>query len=287
MFDGLHRGHMALINQAIALRKKTGLPITVLTFDKHPLQIISPSTCPKLLTTVHERARILSLKKIEMMNVIPFTQSIMHMSKYNFLKWIISMFKPRHIIVGYNYTFGLSGEGNNEFLREQSGQYGYNLSILEPVRINSDPVSSSRVRSLIELGNITDAGILLSRPYEFAGIVEKGRKIGRKIGYPTANICFPSSKVVPCLGVYTALALLDNHSYPCVVNIGYHPTFETSVLLAEVHILYKHVNIYQKKLRVKLLAFLRTEHQFASKEELALQIKNDVIACNRFFIRYR
>jgi len=287
MFDGLHSGHMALINQAIALKKKTGLPIVVLTFDKHPLQVIAPSTCPKLLTTVHERARILSFKRIEMMNVIPFNQSIMHMSKHDFLKWIINVFNPRHIIVGYNYTFGMNGEGNNEFLSEQSGQYGYVLSILQPVRVESAPVSSSRVRNLIELGNVNDAGILLLRPYEFTGIVGKGREIGRKMGYPTANICFPSSKVVPCLGVYSALALLDNHSYPCVVNIGYHPTFETNALLAEVHILYEHVNVYQKKLRVKLLAFFRTEHQFASKEELTQQIKNDVAACNRFFIRYK
>lgn len=285
MFDGVHMGHISLIKEALAIKRETGLPVTVATFDRHPLTVLKPEKAPPMLTTLLERARAMARLAVDTLCVLPFHKSTAGIDHQDFLDWMIKSFHPRHIVVGFNYSFGKGGLGSGDFLREQAQRYGYATHIVPPVVWEGETVSSTRIRELLERGELMTANTLLTRAYGMTGVVAHGKKLGRTMGFPTANVTMPPHKAVPCYGVYTALLREGNKVYPSVLSIGCHPTLPEGDVTLEVHVLGGSIDLYGKKVRISFLDFLRPELKFDGVDELIAQMKEDALKAEAFFNR--
>jgi riboflavin kinase/FMN adenylyltransferase len=283
MFDGVHMGHKALIDHALELKAQCGLPVTVCTFSKHPLSVLRPKENPPMLTTLPERAKAMAKLHVDNLCVLPFTRETADISREDFLAELILAFQPMAIVAGFNYSFGKKGLGNVAFLIQEEARYGYETVIVPPVELGGEAVSSTRIRELLKAGDMMTANTLLTRAYGITGTVEAGKKIGRTLGFPTANLALPKNKVIPRFGVYTALLREGEKVYPCVVNVGKHPTLPEGHATIEAHILGGDVSLYGKKIRIAFLHFLRPEKVYESAEALKTQIVEDVKEAEAFF----
>lgn len=285
MFDGVHLGHIALIEKALKLKAKCGLPVTVCTFDRHPLAVLRKGAAPPMLTTLTERARAMARLKVDTLCVLPFTKETAAISRKTFLADMVLAFRPKHIVVGFNYSFGRGGEGGGAYLSSMADTYGYRLHIVKPVVFEGETVSSTRIRQMLSEGQMLKANMLLTRAYGLTGRVEKGKQLARTMGFPTANLALPMLKALPRFGVYTALLREGNKVYPAIVNVGKHPTLPKGHGTVEAHVLTGNVQLYGKKVRIAFLSFLRDEIRFAGKAELKAQIGKDTLEAKAFFDR--
>ncbi len=285
MFDGVHMGHRVLVEQALALKEEWDLPVTVCTFDKHPLSVLQPEKMPPMLTTLTERAKAMAKLHVDTLCVLPFTKTTADITPEDFLGQMVCWFKPKAIVVGFNYSFGKKGLGNGAFLKEKEKEYGYEAYILPPVQWEGETVSSTRIRDLLNQGRMMEANTLLTRAYGITGRVEVGKRIGRTLGFPTANIGLPMKKAIPRFGVYTALLREGEKVFPCVLNVGKHPTLPQGHATVEAHVLTGNVELYDKKVRISFLDFLRPEVKFESADALKEQIIKDIEQAWTFFDR--
>ena len=280
--DGMHRGHMEIISALIAMSKSNHIPSVVVTFDPHPKMILNKSVQRMQQLLIIDK-KIELLKNIDYVWIIPFNKEFSHLSAGEFLKkYITAYFNPTHIIIGYDHRFGFNREGDADFLNNNKKAYGYNLHIEKPLFYHDMPISSSRIRSYLQCGDIDAANECLSREYEISGIIVKGRGVGTELGFPTANIQpLLSNQLIPAHGVYCVDAIIEDSYYTGMCNIGRRPTYyDHGEEVIEVHLFSNDVlNLNGKAITLRFKKYLREERKYNSSSELTIQLKLDRQAC--------
>ena len=275
-FDGVHLGHQALLAKAKALADRDGLAAVAITFRQHPLSVLCPDRAPALLSTGDERARLMQAMGMDGVVELEFTPALAGTQPEEFIRWICSMLPVRHEVVGYNYTFGFQGQGDASLLERLAGALGFTCHVVPPVALEGGAVSSSRIRACLAEGDTLAAGRLLGRPYGLGGVIEQGKQLGRRLGFPTLNIDFPTEKAVPSAGVYTGWVSYGGVVVPAVTNIGTNPTVESGRRMRlETHTLEETPLGYGDRAQAWFGERLRGECRFASVEALQAQVLSD------------
>ncbi len=284
-FDGVHLGHQILFEEVVERARKNNGTSVAVTFDPHPLQIIRPESI-KLISTCDQKEELVESAGIDVLIIIPFTLSFSSISADSFVDDIlIKIIGVKQLVVGFDYAFGKGRVGNIDFLQKQGEEKGFSVCVVAAHYEQGMLVSSTKIRSLVAEGRMADARTLLGRYYQIRGEVQLGKQRGGKeIGFPTANLHLDENDLVPKMGVYVCQVICEEKCYGGVLNIGVNPTFDEERLVVETHIFDFDQNIYGKPIRVNLLRFLRSEHKFAGIEELAVQIKKDVVRAKEVLI---
>ncbi|MCG0275041.1 MAG: bifunctional riboflavin kinase/FAD synthetase [Thermosediminibacteraceae bacterium] len=281
-FDGVHLGHQRLIHELVTIANKNNLESFVVTFEPHPSKILCPEKSPPLITTLCQKKKLMEGYGVKNLAVIPFTYEFSQMSYEEFINRIlIEKLKVKRIVVGYNFRFGRGGQGTAEKLKILGMQKGFKTSVIQPVTINGKIVSSTLIRYLIEKGDMKEAEVLLGRPFSIHGIVVEGEAIGRKLGFPTANVSFSPEIIKPAFGVYAVLISRKGKIYRGIANIGQKPTFKKNnkdnQIMLEVHIFDFNQQIYGEEIEVYFIERIREEKLFKDVESLVHQVKEDLI----------
>jgi riboflavin kinase/FMN adenylyltransferase len=276
-FDGVHLGHQAVlrvVRERAAIRRGT---VMVLTFDPHPLRVLAPHLDLRFLTDADEKLELLAAAGVDVVVRLPFTQEFAAQSPEDFMRMIlVDGVKARELYVGQTFRFGQGRRGTIETLKEAGPQLGFTIYPISPVLVNGVPVSSTRIRDLLQAGSVAEAVMLLGRPYTLRGPVVRGERRGAGLGYPTANVLPPAERVLPADGVYATHLHLEGHAFPAVTYIGVRPTFGTGTRVIETHILEGAQDLYGRTVSVAFHERLRGDQLFDSQELLARQIADDV-----------
>jgi riboflavin kinase/FMN adenylyltransferase len=276
MFDGVHLGHRALITRLLEEAKRLRAVPVVFTFSNHPLEVLGGNV--RMISGIRERNMMLRSLGAEEVESVPFTREMAHLSTEQFIDLLNEKWNVRGLVVGYNYTCGDRGTGTPETLRTIGDARGFSVSVVEPVLFEGEPVSSTRIREAVERGDVTLAEALLKRRYTLTGTVVQNKRIGRRIGFPTANIEADLRRVIPVDGVYATFAFVGGVVYRAVTNIGTNPTVHGTRLTIETHILEFNADIYGQQLTIAFRKRLRGEEMFDSLDALKEQIRLDVEA---------
>jgi riboflavin kinase/FMN adenylyltransferase len=275
-FDGVHKGHQALFQRVKQLAEELNGESVVVTFDPHPLEVLFPKKAPSFITSHRHKLDLIASCGIDATIVIPFDHKFSQMSAREFVEAVlVEKIGARAIVVGHDYRFGHSREGDIAFLKQLGEQYGFEVQTVSGLRVNDTVVSSTAIRQMITSGNIREANRLLGRSFEVSGTVIPGRKRGVSLGFPTANIRMPAI-TPPRTGVYVVQAEVDGKTYGGAANLGYNPTFGDTDLSLEAHLFDFDRDIYGKPITIRFIDRLRDELRFSSPDELAAQIKKDV-----------
>lgn len=274
-FDGIHIGHRRIINKTVQKAKNLGIKSAVLTFDNHPCSIIRPDKKIVIITDNNIKSNIMESLGVDYLFFIKFDKNFADILPIDFIKLLTQNFNAKAIACGYNYTFGKMGQGNTKVLEKYKETYDYNLMVMEPVKYENQIVSSSLIRKKILCGNIKDANKLLGYNLYFKGSVVEGKKLGRKLGFPTANIYISENQCIKN-GVYATCTFIDEKVYPSISNVGYNPTFESEKRVIETHIFNFKENLYGKELKIEFIDFIRDDMKFLSVDDLKNQVKNDI-----------
>lgn len=274
-FDGLHLGHLSLIYKVVEVAKKNKGRSMVFTFKNHPKTLISKDNVPKLLMDNDQKAEVLKKHGVDMVCFKEFDLEFMKMTPKEFVKFLVVEYNAKGLVVGFNYKFGYKNLGNIELLRELQKEYGYELYIMKPCTYNNAVISSTRIRKSLEDGDVLDACKMLNSPYTLSGEVVHGRKIGRTIGFPTANLKYNKNFILPKVGVYYTNIKVNNSIYKGITSVGNNPTVEGKSLTVETYILDFDKDIYGKTIQVSFIKKIRDEKKFNGVEELKLQLEKD------------
>ncbi len=279
-FDGIHIGHQALIKKTVDTAKKIDGTAVLFTFYPHPIKVVEKRREPFIIQTFKEKVKIAESLGIETVVCARFTKSFANMHPEDFIKDIlIDKFRVKSVCVGHDYTFGKDGRGGIKTLREYANRYGFELSVIPPVKIDGIIVSSSRIREFLRVGNVKYANKFLGRPYKISGVVKKGDGRGASLGFPTANI-YPKNEIILKNGVYAAYVYVDSKKYKAAVNVGNNPTFKGVDKHIEVFIMEFNENIYSKKIEIEFVDFIREEKRFRKVDELIARIDKDIKIIN-------
>jgi len=280
-FDGVHRGHAALLAELRRCAQSVGGPAVDLTFEPHPLQILRPEQFMPVLTTLADRADYLHAAGADEVVILQIDRDLLQLDAEEFFNQIIRRnLDARAIVEGFNFGFGRNREGTVETLGTFCRQNGIPLAIVPPLLVEGVPVSSSRVRNCLTRGAVREAADLLDRPYRLRGIVGTGQRRGRTIGFPTANL-EKLETVVPGDGVYAVRASVAAKTYGGAANIGPNPTFGEHARKVEVHLIDFQGELYGQPLAVEFLDRIRDTRPFPSVAELVEQLKVDIEAARR------
>ena len=283
VFDGIHLGHQAVIQAAVDSAEKKGGTVVVVTFDPHPVEILSPQNAPRLLTAsrhkMHLLGRVMGIRNVL---VVPFTQDFSEKTGEEFVNALLAASPGEgiaRICVGKNWRFGKGRSGTTELLREIGKVHDFEVSAVETVKLEGMRVSSTRIREAVGAGDFGIAEALLGRTYTVFGTVIEGRKLGRTSGFPTANFTVHREQLPPT-GVYAVRATGSGDGWNGVANLGYRPTVEGGAMkrLLEVHLFGLEHEIYGEELEIEFVEFLRPEQKFDGIDALKDQIARDVEA---------
>lgn len=283
-FDGVHLGHIALVQRMLALRSDDSV-LTAITFEPHPRDVLSNSIVPKL-TTLDQRVTELRRAGVDEVIVIPFDRETASLTAEAFLSDILlERIGIKSIVVGHDHRFGRNGEGDAALLRRRGSESssGFDVYTVPAVIVDGVVASSSNVRSMLQDdGNVAGAATLLGRRYQRAGVVVRGDGRGRTIGFPTANMASSGETIVPRMGVYAVLTSGSGlEKAPSVMNIGIRPTFGGTIVTEEVHVLDWEGDLYDDELTVEFVDRVRPEKKFDSIEALVNQLEQDVNHCRQ------
>lgn len=280
MFDGVHLGHQEILRQVRETAEKFSSFSLLMTFEPHPEKVLRGIETLKNITPFREKLRLLD-GRIDGVLCIDFTREFSRQRPEEFVKNYIAIpLKPRSVFVGRNFTFGRDAEGTAETLVALGEKFGFNVTIVEPIKLGGDVVSSSRIRELILNGEMESASRLLGRNFYIKGIVVRGKQ--RKIGFPTANLK-TEWELIPAKGIYAAFVKYDSETFRSVVNIGNAPTFGENELTIEAHLINFNQNLYGRELTLEFLKKIRNEIKFNSVEELKKQIRMDIEIASAIF----
>jgi riboflavin kinase/FMN adenylyltransferase len=284
-FDGLHVGHMALINTLTNEARINGLHSIIYTFTKHPENILRKKLFTPLLTTVGKRIRLLEGTSLDYLYFDEFDENFSRLKPENFVREVLlDRLGARLVVAGFNYRFGYMGQGDVNLLRELGRKYNFKVIVIPPVKVDNEVVSSTAIREYVAKGDMESVFRLLGRHYSITGEVMDGKRLGRRIGFPTANLHPEEYLVMPHNGVYITKTLYNGEFYSSLTNIGLNPTFgDIARISAETHILNFDKDIYRSSIEVFFLKKLRNEKKFKNAEELSAQIRKDVQAAKEFF----
>lgn len=282
-FDGVHSGHRYLIDRLKAVARENNCMSMIITFDKHPRQVLNSDYKPMLLSTLDEKLNLLSQTGIDCCVVLPFTADMADLSAHDFMKTILSeRLSVATLMIGYDNRFGHRREDGYEQYVAYGKELGISVIDSDSFSYGNGCVSSSMVRRFISAGDVERAAECLGRPYSLSGMVVHGEAKGRTIGFPTANIVpADADKLIPDGGVYAVLVSLDDSSTMLngMMNIGSRPTFDGKMQTLEVHIFDFDGDIYKHSLRVFFIKKIRNERCFSSPDELAKQLETDEKVC--------
>ncbi len=287
-FDGVHLGHRELVARARAAATRQGGEAVALTFDPHPAAVLAPERAPRLLTTTARKLELLAAAGADAAVVEPFDRELAGLAPREFAAEVLAgALGARHVVVGYDFRFGRARAGSTDTLRELGGELGFAVDVVDPVTIDGMVASSSRIRALVEAGDLAAARALLGRDAEVEGEVVRGAGRGRGIGVATANLALDAG-VLPPLGIYAVwVELAGEGRRPGAASIGTNPTFDDSGRLSvEVHILDFDRDCYGERARLAIVERLRGELRFPGAAELVEQIRRD-IADTRRILRVR
>ena len=274
-FDGVHIAHQKIIKSVVDYAQKNNLRPIVLSFDISPLEILSPATV-SYITTAREKERLINALGAEV-EFISISKEFLDMSAQDFITEIlIKKYNVKYAACGYNYRFGKGGKGNTKLLTDFGNKLGFFTHVLECEFYNGESVSSSRIRELIKRGDISLANKLLGRNFAVEGTICEGKHLGRTMGFPTANMFFEDAVVIPKKGVYKTLVTVNNQTYKAITNTGVNPTVGGEKLRTETYIPHFDENIYNQKMKIEFLGFIREERKFESISKLQKQIAEDI-----------
>lgn len=285
-FDGMHRGHLKIIERVRRGAEERGSTAVAMTFDPHPSKIVRPDKAPPLLMTRQQKLEALARGGMHGVAVIRFTPQLALWDPETFVRTVlVEWLHVAEVWVGANFLFGHDRSGNFSLLRSLGARYGFRAEKIDPVRYKDFVVSSTRVRRLLAEGRVDEAGALLGHHYLLDGTVVQGQKRGRMLGFPTANLC-AENELVPPAGVYATTLHVDGIAYPSVTNIGTRPTFETShEHVIETHVLNFDKDLYGVRLRLGFVQRLRDEKHFDGIDALKAQIAADRARAKDLFDR--
>jgi len=286
-FDGIHRGHWAVLQEIRERASASGRRSVLLTFHPHPLRIVRPEAAPQLLTTPTEKKEILAETGLDYAVFVPFSPALSRYSPRRFVEEILcSRLGVRELVIGYDFRFGQSRTGDAETLRSIGAELGFALDVVGAVHSGGEPVSSTRIRALVKGGQMEDAARGLGRPYSVRGLVERGDGRGRTLGFPTANLrVLASDKLIPPEGIYAVRAVLRRGTYPGALHLGPRPTFRGSPPTIEVHLMDFDGDLYGEEVRVDFVQRLRGVRPFATASDLVDQMREDVALARRVLER--
>ncbi len=272
-FDGLHVGHMALIDAA----KRGERECAVFTFDSVPMELFSEDPRPMRLFTLEEKVEAMQRAGVDYLCAVHFDKTLAEMAHESFTDMIRSAFSPVRVIAGYNFTYGRHAEGNVDTLQQAGEAYGFEVCVIPPVFVEGEPVSSTRIRECLAAGSIERANKLLGYAYSVSGNVGRGRGIGHRMLYPTANIKVGKEKLLPRKGVYAVDIITDGQEYPGVCNIGVNPTVSSGTRESvEAYVIGLERDMYDEKITVRFKRRIRDEIRFPDAQALKEQIAQDI-----------
>ena len=278
-FDGVHRGHQSVIRRVVEVARDRGLASVVVTFDRHPLQTLSPGKVPPLLTTLKRKAAYIEELGADALFVLEFTEETSRWSPEEFVdRVLVDGLRTRHLSIGTNFRFGHKAAGNFEVLNDLGRARDFAVEAVGLYKVDGRPVSSTSVREALAEGDLDWPERALGRRYVVEGQVVKGAGRGRGLGWPTANLRTPDRVLLPGRGVYACRAEIDGRSYAAAVNIGINPTFGAEPLHLEAHVLDLDEDLLGRVLAIEFWRRLRDEQRFDSPELLSEQIRADVDA---------
>ena len=282
-FDGVHRGHQAILKKLIEGARANGAPAVVITFFPHPAVILGKRKNALYLNTPEERAELLGEYGADAVVMHPFNTHVANLTAYEFMHYLHQHLYMKHMLVGPDFALGKGREGNTQRLAELGEHFGYTLEVM-PMVVNGDiMISSSQIRTKLFEGDVEGAARLLGRPYRISGDVVHGDARGKSIGIPTANLSVWAERTIPKSGVYACKAWVEDKPWDAVTNIGVRPTFEAETVIprVEAHLLGFDDDLYGKEIKLDFVSRLRDEQRFASVQALIDQINRDIETTRR------
>ena len=294
-FDGVHLGHVDVIGHVVAAAKETESQSALITFEPHPRCVLDPGNCPQSITTLQEKLTLVEAAGIEHAIVLRFDRELASLSPQEFIERLAMVMDLRRWVIGYDFAFGRGRTGSAQWLRE----HGHQVEVVPPFTIDGHDLHSSEVRRLITAGDVDKANELLGREYAMAGPVEAGEKVGRRLGFPTANIAVEPNKLIPALGAYAGRARFiwgpreltaqplsswgkaPEGDFVAALSVGYRPTFGGTQLRVEAFLLDFEGDLYQQRLELRFVRYLHPDINFPDTDELVEQLKQDVADTRR------
>jgi riboflavin kinase/FMN adenylyltransferase len=279
-FDGVHRGHWAVLQEIRLRAKETGRRSVLVTFHPHPLKIVRPDEAPLLLTTPAEKKEILAETGLDYAVFLSFNHVLAEYSPRRFVEEILmDRLGVQELVIGYDHGFGKGRSGDALTLRDIGRDLKFTVDVVSPIRAGEEPVSSSRIRAALLRGDVGEARRGLGRPYCIRGMVVRGEGRGRSLGFPTANLWVPGNgKLIPHPGVFAVRAGVKGGLFEGAIHIGPRPTFRGSPPTIELHLMDFDGDLYGEQIRVEFIQYLRDVRPFASASALVEQLKADVDA---------
>lgn len=274
-FDGVHRGHLTLIEKAMELANKNQGLSMVYTFKNHPLHLIDKERVPKLLMDNDSKVEYFESLGVDVLCLCNFTEEIMKMNPTEFIKKLIKDYNVKGIVVGFNYRFGYKNTGDLTLLKQLSKELDFELHIMEAFLYNDEVVSSTVIRRALINGQVEKVLEMLGRAYALTGIVVDGKKLGRTIGFPTANLMVNEQVVIPQIGVYYTNVEIKGKIFKGITSVGNNPTVNGKNITIETNILDFQGDIYGETIKVHFIKHIRNEQKFKSLDELTAQLKKD------------
>ena len=279
-FDGVHKGHQEVIKSAVNYAKSQNKKSAVITFKDHPCCFFW-GVCPKYILTREERRNLLEKLGVDYLYELDFEKISKLSAEEYFKEILLKYFSPISISTGFNHQFGANKSGNTNLLKQYSQKYNFEYFMIEPEKYHGVTISSTEIRSLLSNGEIRAANNMLGYNFSIKGEVVEGQKLGRQIGFRTANILYPSELIDLPFGVYATTVKVGNKYYKAITNFGVRPTVSKSnACVIESHILNFDKDIYGQTIKVKFFEMLRKEQKFSSVKELQKQITEDIKLCN-------
>ncbi len=286
-FDGVHRGHQAILKCCAEIARGEGCEPTAMTFEPHPREFFSTDKKPLRIYPFRRKAELLKEYGMHTLFCLRFGKRLAATSAASFIEDILHrQLKVRHVVTGYNFAFGKGRSGNTEFLTHEAHRLGFGFTALPQVEDEGDDISSSAIREALAQGNTQKVSHMLGRPYVIEGRVQKGEQRGRQIGFPTANIR-AEHLFLPRFGVYAARVTMGGRRYDAVANLGIKPTFGQQAPLLEAHFFDIDKSMYGEKISVELLEFIRPEEKFPGIDALRNQIEQDATHAKRLLAGVR
>jgi riboflavin kinase/FMN adenylyltransferase len=276
-FDGVHLGHLDVIKHAIASARAVGAQPALLTFEPHPRCVLDPANCPQSITTLQEKLALIDAAGIEHAIVLRFDRELSSLSPQEFVDRLAKVMELRSWVIGYDFAFGRGRTGSATWLRE----HGHHVDVVPPFQIDGHDLHSSEVRRLITAGEVEHANRLLGREYAMAGPVEAGERVGRQLGFPTANIGVEPNKLIPALGAYAGRARAPEGDFVAALSVGYRPTFGGTQLRVEAFLLDFEGDLYQKRIELRFIRYLHPDIRFPGTDDLVRQLHQDVADTRR------
>ena len=286
MFDGVHLGHQQVLRQTVLDARQHSAHAVAVTFDRHPNSVVAPERTPMLIYSLPQKLREIDKLCIHAIRLLEFTPELSRVPAAEFVRALLRQFEQlQSICVGRDFTFGFKRSGNLELLKQLGNELDFQVHGVPALSLDGKIVSSTRIRQAIAAGDLEAASQMLGRPYAIEGKVVQGDQLGRKIGFPTANIAH-DSLITPPFGVYAVQVRWDQSTFPGVVNIGVRPTIaeKNPPLRVEVYLIGFEGDLYGHQLELTFLGTIRPERKFATLEELKKQIAVDIESARKFFV---